>query len=139
MMAIFIARISRGRSAREIIILMSVIAPLLTMAWFSILGGTGLGLEMANAGTITEPFEGFNLPAVLLAITQSMPFNAIVSFLFLILTALFVATYWRFHDLQLVSGVGWARQSSSLTAPVLGSSPWRNGHDTGGRARRWRW
>ncbi|MDG1013487.1 MAG: BCCT family transporter [Luminiphilus sp.] len=92
MMAIFIARISRGRSAREIIILMSVVAPLVTMAWFSILGGTGLGLEMANTGTVTEPFEGFNLPAVLLAITQSMPFNTVVSFLFLILTALFVAT-----------------------------------------------
>lgn len=92
MMAIFIARISRGRSAREIIVLMSVVAPILTMAWFSILGGTGLGLEIAEPGTITQPFEGFNLPAVLLAITQAMPLNAVVSFLFLVLTALFVAT-----------------------------------------------
>lgn len=92
MMAIFIARISRGRSAREIIVLMSIVAPIITMAWFSILGGTGLGLEAENPGVITGPFEGFNLPAVLLAITQAMPLNTIVSFLFLILTALFVAT-----------------------------------------------
>ena len=92
MMAIFIARISRGRSARQIILLMCVVAPVLTMAWFSILGGTALGLETANPGTITEPFEGFNLPAVLLAITQAMPLNDLISVLFLVLTVLFVAT-----------------------------------------------
>ena len=92
MMAIFIARISRGRRVRDIIVLMSVLAPLITMAWFSILGGTGLGLESQNPGSITGPFEGFNLPAVLLAITEAMPMSAVLSPAFLVLTALFVAT-----------------------------------------------
>lgn len=92
MMAIFIARISRGRSARQIIVLMSIVSPLLTMVWFTILGGTGLGFEMATAGVITGPFEGFNLPAVLLAITEAMPLNAVISPAFLLLTVLFVAT-----------------------------------------------
>jgi choline-glycine betaine transporter len=92
MMAIFIARISRGRRIRDIIVLMSVLAPLITMAWFSILGGTGLGLERQNPGSITGPFEGFNLPAVLLAITEAMPMSAVLSPAFLLLTALFVAT-----------------------------------------------
>mgnify|MGYP001626725812 FL=1 len=92
MMAIFIARISRGRRVRDIIVLMSVLAPLITMAWFSILGGTGLGLESQNPGSITGPFEGFNLPAVLLAITEAMPMSALLSPAFLLLTALFVAT-----------------------------------------------
>ena len=92
MMAIFIARISRGRRIRDIIVLMSVLAPLITMAWFSILGGTGLGLESQNPGSITGPFEGFNLPAVLLAITEAMPMSALLSPAFLLLTALFVAT-----------------------------------------------
>jgi len=92
MMAIFIARISRGRRIRDIIVLMSVLAPLITMAWFSILGGTGLGLESKNPGSITGPFEGFNLPAVLLAITEAMPMSDVLSPAFLLLTALFVAT-----------------------------------------------
>jgi glycine betaine transporter len=92
MMAIFIARVSRGRRIRDIIVLMSVLAPLITMAWFSILGGTGLGLESQNPGSITGPFEGFNLPAVLLAITEAMPMSAVLSPAFLLLTALFVAT-----------------------------------------------
>lgn len=92
MMAIFIARISRGRRIRDIIVLMSVLAPLITMVWFSILGGTGLGLESKNPGSITGPFEGFNLPAVLLAITEAMPMSDVLSPAFLLLTALFVAT-----------------------------------------------
>lgn len=92
MMAIFIARISRGRSGRSIVILMSIVAPLITMAWFTLIGGTGLGLELADPGVISKPFEGFNLPAALLAITGALPYSEIVSALFLVLTTLFVAT-----------------------------------------------
>ena len=92
MMAIFIARISKGRSIRAIIFMLSIIAPLITMFWFTIVGGTGLSLELSSPGTISTAFEGFNLPAALLAITQALPLGAIVSFMFLLLTMTFVAT-----------------------------------------------
>jgi glycine betaine transporter len=92
MMAIFIARISKGRSIRAIVIMLSIIAPLITMFWFTIVGGTGLSLELDTPGTISAAFEGFNLPAALLAVTQALPMGAIVSFLFLLLTMTFVAT-----------------------------------------------
>jgi choline-glycine betaine transporter len=92
MMAIFIARISKGRSIRAIVIMLSIIAPLITMFWFTIVGGTGLSLEIDAPGTISAAFEGFNLPAALLAVTQALPMGAIVSFLFLLLTMTFVAT-----------------------------------------------
>jgi len=92
MMAIFIARISKGRSIRAIVIMLSIIAPLITMFWFTIVGGTGLSLELDAPGTISAAFEGFNLPAALLAVTQALPMGAIISFLFLLLTMTFVAT-----------------------------------------------
>ncbi|MFD1881626.1 BCCT family transporter [Paracoccus pacificus] len=92
LMAIFVARVSRGRSIRSIIILLSIVAPILTNFWFTIIGGTGIGLEQANPGVIATAFEGFNLPAALLAITQAMPMGFILSVLFLILTMIFVAT-----------------------------------------------
>ncbi len=92
LMAIFIARVSRGRSIRTIIVMLSVIAPIVTNFWFTILGGTGISMELANPGTISSAFEGFNLPAALLAITQNLPLGFIVSLLFLILTTIFVAT-----------------------------------------------
>lgn len=92
LMAIFIAKISRGRSIRSIIILLAVIAPIITNFWFTIIGGSGIALEQATAGVISGPFEGFNLPAGLLAITQAMPMGFILSLLFLVLTMIFVAT-----------------------------------------------
>jgi glycine betaine transporter len=92
LMAIFIARISRGRSIRQIILMLSIVAPLITNFWFTIIGGSGIFFEIADPGIISAPFEGFNLPAGLLAITQAMPMGLILSILFLALTMFFVAT-----------------------------------------------
>ena len=92
MMAIFIARISKGRTIRELIMLLSVGAPVVTTVWFTIIGGAGIGFEIENPGSIATAFEGFNLPGALLAITQQLPNGFVVSLLFLILTTVFVAT-----------------------------------------------
>ncbi|WP_341863613.1 BCCT family transporter [Gymnodinialimonas sp. 57CJ19] len=92
LMAVFIARISRGRSIRQIILTLSVMAPLITNFWFTIIGGSGIFFEIAEPGIVSGPFEGFNLPAGLLAITQAMPMGMILSVLFLVLTMCFVAT-----------------------------------------------
>lgn len=92
LMAIFIARVSRGRSIRSIILMLSIAAPIITNFWFTIIGGTGIALEQATPGVISGPFEGFNLPAGLLAITQAMPMGFLLSLLFLVLTMIFVAT-----------------------------------------------
>ncbi|MBK5932668.1 choline-glycine betaine transporter [Rhodovulum imhoffii] len=92
LMAIFIARISRGRSIRAIVLMLAIVAPVATNFWFTILGGTGLAFEQANPGSISAAFEGFNLPAALLAITQHLPLGFLVSVLFLVLTTVFVAT-----------------------------------------------
>lgn len=92
LMAMFIARVSRGRSIRAIIIMLSVVAPVVTSIWFTIVGGTGLGIEIAQPDSVAKAFEGFNLPAALLAITQNLPLGFLVSLLFLVLTTIFVAT-----------------------------------------------
>lgn len=92
LMAIFIARVSRGRSIRSIIIMLSLVAPLITHFWFTIIGGSGIAFEQMNPGVISGPFEGFNLPAGLLAITQAMPAGFLLSAAFLLLTMIFVAT-----------------------------------------------
>ncbi len=92
LMAMFIARVSRGRSIRSIIILLAIVAPIVTNFWFTIVGGSGIAFELANPGSVSTAFEGFNLPAALLAITQQLPMGFMVSLLFLILTTVFVAT-----------------------------------------------
>ena len=92
LMAMFIARVSRGRSIRSIIVMLSLVAPIVTTFWFTIVGGSGIAFELGNTGSVSTAFEGFNLPAALLAITQQLPLGFIVSLLFLILTTIFVAT-----------------------------------------------
>ncbi|PVA11107.1 BCCT transporter [Pelagivirga sediminicola] len=92
LMAMFIARVSRGRSIRSIIIMLSIVAPIVTTFWFTIVGGSGIAFELENPGSVSAAFEGFNLPAALLSITQQMPLGFLVSLLFLVLTTIFVAT-----------------------------------------------
>ncbi len=92
LMAMFISRVSRGRSIRGIIIMVSIVAPLVTNFWFTIVGGSGIAMELAEPASVSAAFEGFNLPAALLAITNQLPAGFFISVLFLILTTVFVAT-----------------------------------------------
>ena len=92
LMALFVARISRGRTLRQLVGVVALVAPLVTCFWFTIVGGTGISLEIAQPGIISQPFEGFNLPAALLATTQALPWGTLLSGLFLVLTTIFVAT-----------------------------------------------
>ncbi|MBR9755178.1 BCCT family transporter [Cobetia sp. 4B] len=92
LMAMLVARISRGRTLRQMVLLITILSPLATCVWFTILGGSGLAFELENPGSVSGPFSGFNLSAALIAITQQLPFGFIMSVLFLILSALFVAT-----------------------------------------------
>ncbi|MFP3394544.1 BCCT family transporter, partial [Brevibacillus sp. SIMBA_076] len=53
MMAILVSRISRGRTIREIIVAIGIIAPIITTFWFTILGGSGVFYELMNPGSIS--------------------------------------------------------------------------------------
>ncbi len=92
LMAMFVARISRGRTIRQMVVLISLLAPVITCLWFTIIGGSGLAFELQQPGVISEPFTGFNLPAALLAITEQLPAGFWMSLAFLVLTTVFVAT-----------------------------------------------
>jgi len=92
LMAMFIARISRGRTIRQLIITLSLTAPLVTYFWFTIVGGTGISFELADVGVISGPYAESGMPAALLAITQQLPLGFLISVLFLLLTTIFVAT-----------------------------------------------
>jgi choline-glycine betaine transporter len=92
LMAMFVARISRGRTIRQMVVLISLLAPVITCVWFTIIGGSGLAFELQQPGVISEPFTGFNLPAALLAITEQLPAGFWMSLAFLVLTTVFVAT-----------------------------------------------
>lgn len=92
LMALFVARISRGRTVREICLTVAVIAPLVTNVWFSILGGSGLIFELGAPGSVSTALSESGLPAALLAIVAQIPGSFIWIPAFLVLTFLFLAT-----------------------------------------------
>lgn len=92
LMSIFIARISMGRTARDLLVATAVIAPIATTVWFSVLGGTGLWIEEENPGSISGPLGEDGLPAAVMAISENLPLATLLAVGFLILTITFVAT-----------------------------------------------
>lgn len=92
MMAIFIARISRGRTIRQLVLGVAVTAPVVTTVWFAMLGGTGIGLELGSPGIVSDALETAGLPAAMVSISQSVPLAALIAPLFILLTVTFVAT-----------------------------------------------
>lgn len=92
LMAIFVARISQGRTARDLLIGTSVLPPLATTVWFAVLGGTGISLDQQNPGAVTGPLADDGLPAAIMAITSQLPLSTLIAIAFLLLTMTFVAT-----------------------------------------------
>ncbi|WP_129657205.1 BCCT family transporter [Rothia halotolerans] len=92
LMAIFIARISRGRTVRDLIVSTTVLPPLVSCLWFTVLGGTGIMFEQRSPGSISGPLEESGLPAAVMAISSQLPLTLLVGGAFLLLTIVFVAT-----------------------------------------------
>ncbi|WP_247256941.1 BCCT family transporter [Pseudomonas moorei] len=90
MMGIYVAKVSRGRSIREVVCLLSVAAPLITMVWFTLVGGTGIGIELHSPGSVVS--HGIQPEALLLGVAQAMPLPNVISALFLFLSFFSVVT-----------------------------------------------
>jgi len=78
MTAMFVARISRGRTIREIVLAEAVIAPLVTNVWFGALGGSSIFYELQNPGSISTALKEGGLPAVMLATVRLYPLATIL-------------------------------------------------------------
>jgi len=92
LMAIFVARISRGRSIREMIIAVAVIAPIATTVWFTLLGGSGIYYQLEGVIDLTEALNNFQFDVATLTVAQALPGGTWMALAILVLTTIFVAT-----------------------------------------------
>ncbi|MBP1971389.1 choline-glycine betaine transporter [Virgibacillus natechei] len=92
MMAMFVSRISRGRTIRELVTTVAVIAPVVATFWFTVVGGAGIFNELKNPGSISDALSSDGPPAAMIAIAEQLPFGTILGFLFLLATIVFVLT-----------------------------------------------
>jgi len=91
-MAIFVTRISRGRTIREMIIATAVLAPIVTTVWFTLLGGSGIFYELQGAIDLSQPLQNFQFDVATLTVAQALPGGTWMALAILVLTTIFVAT-----------------------------------------------
>ena len=84
----FLARISRGRTIREFAIGVLVVPSVLSIIWFSVLGGAALDLELSGESIYGDG----NSTVQLFALFESLPLTGLLSFLAMILIAIFFIT-----------------------------------------------
>lgn len=92
LMALFVARISRGRTLRQMILAVGVMAPIATTIWFTLLGGSGIYYQMNEVIDLEEALNNFEFDVATLSVAQALPFGAAMAFAILVLTTIFVAT-----------------------------------------------
>ncbi len=74
----FVARISRGRTLREFILFAVLLPTLCSMLWFSIIGGSAIGIEAAGEVKIFEAVQA-NLGSGIYILLESFPFSGLLS------------------------------------------------------------
>jgi len=117
--AVFVARISRGRTIREMVLAVSIMAPVATTIWFTLLGGSGIYYQINDTIDLTEALGNFRFDVATLTVARELPLKGLMAFLMFLLTTIFVAT----------SG-----DSMSYTISMVAS-----GHDEPGKAMRAFW
>lgn len=89
---LFAARISRGRTMREVILAMCLAGSLGTWSAFAILGNTSLYFEINNVVPVTDILENEGAPAAIIATITALPLGGLVLVVFLVLAMIFLAT-----------------------------------------------
>ncbi|MEL6252121.1 MAG: BCCT family transporter [Bacteroidota bacterium] len=91
-MGIFIARISEGRSIRQIIGGTILFGSLGSILFFGVLGNYSLHQELNGGVALTQYIADGQAPQGIIAIIQSLPFGEVVLILFCFMSVVFMAT-----------------------------------------------
>jgi choline-glycine betaine transporter len=130
LMGLFTAGVSRGRSIRELVLAVAILCPIVTNLWFTLLGGTGMNLELGGSG-ISEALAQSGAAASLLAILSALPLSGLLIPIGLLLVVLFMCTSadsMSYAAAMVVSGrnepskrlrLFWALMIGSLTLVLL--------------------
>ena len=92
LVALFIARISKGRTLRELILGMLIFGSLGTWMFYTILGGYSMSLEQAGTFSVMESLKEAGHANTAINIVHNMPFDKIMLILFCCITIIFVTT-----------------------------------------------
>ncbi|WP_347551509.1 BCCT family transporter [Pseudalkalibacillus hwajinpoensis] len=87
----FVARISRGRTVRELIFGVLIVPPFIAMVWIAVFGGAALNMDLFSGTAITAAV-GNDVTSALFVTLEQFPFTSILSGLSIFLIAVFLVT-----------------------------------------------
>ena len=89
---LFVARISRGRTIRQVLLGQVLWGSLGCMAFFAVWGGYAIELDMSGSVDVAGFLETSGIPAAVVAVVGSLPGGTLTLFVFTVLCVIFLAT-----------------------------------------------
>jgi choline/carnitine/betaine transport len=85
----FIARISRGRTIRQFVTYVMIIPTLVSLVWFSVLGGTATRLQLTGQAQLSEALTESGTEGALFSLLAEFPLATFTSSIVMVLISLF--------------------------------------------------
>jgi choline/carnitine/betaine transport len=85
----FIARISRGRTIRQFVTFVMIIPTLVSLVWFSVLGGTATHLQLTGQADLSQALSDTGTEGALFSLLEQFPLATLTSTVVMLLIALF--------------------------------------------------
>ncbi|MYL46158.1 BCCT family transporter [Virgibacillus halodenitrificans] len=111
---LFVARISRGRTIKEMILGTMIYGTIGSLLFFGIMGNFGLYLQLSGAFDVIGFMNEFGAPAAIIAILHQLPMSSIIVGIFTVLAIVFLATTFDSSSYILASVVQKTVQSEPL-------------------------
>ena len=92
LVGLFIARISRGRSLRQVILGMLLFGTLGTWLFYMILGGFAMNLELSGEFAVLQSMNSIGHADTAIAVVKNLPLETFMIFIFCLITIIFVTT-----------------------------------------------
>lgn len=119
---LFIARISRGRTVRQVAATGVGASTAVAIPWFGIMGSTAIRLQQTGAANILNLINEFGVSVSVYPLLKALPFGNLLTVLFLILVVTFFVTSADSSTLALgMLTTGGKRQPSTINRVIWGS------------------
>ena len=92
LVGLFIARISKGRTLREVILGMLFFGTLGTWLFYMILGGFAMNLELSGEFSVIQSMNSFGHADTAIAVVKNLSFEILMVLIFCLITIIFVTT-----------------------------------------------
>ncbi|MED5261122.1 MAG: BCCT family transporter [Myxococcota bacterium] len=89
---LFVARISRGRTVRQVVLGMLLLGTAGSWIFFMVLGNYALGLQLSGELPVVEILDQHGAPTAIIAVVSSLPLTSLSLGLFCVIALLYLAT-----------------------------------------------